>query len=372
MEGIRQGKIGGGESVLLNLVQHLNKDEFEPVVLSFTDGPMVEELKSAGITVHVIYTEKPFDFTVWKRVKQLMGKEKIDIVHAHGTRAASNMFWAAGKMKLPFIYTSHGWSFHQDQNKITQRLRIRGEKFLTQRADVNICVSQSNADEGKKLFEKFDPVVILNAVDVQRFDYRISGEGIRKEVGIEPSGILVSFIARFTWQKQPLALIRAFEKAVKTNPNLKLLMVGEGEEREKAIQLVRERNLDKQIIMLPFRKDVPELLAATDIFVLPSLWEGLPMALLEAMAMGRAIIASCVDGTAEVIRNNENGILIDTENLEQNLSEAIVRLAENEHLRKTLSSNALKRIQQHYNVQTMTQTNEGIYRELYNEDTKKD
>ncbi|MBN9349600.1 MAG: glycosyltransferase family 4 protein [Chitinophagaceae bacterium] len=364
LEGIRQGKVGGGESVLLNLVEHLNKDEFEPVVLSFTGGMMVEYLEQAGIPVHVIHSETPFDFRIRKKVKQLMIDEKIDLVHAHGTRAASNMFWAAKKNKLPLIYTCHGWSFHPDQHKIIRKLRIRSEKFLTEKADINICVSQSNADEGKRLFKNYQPLVILNAVDTQKFDCNITGEGIRKDLRIKPEELLVSFIARFTWQKQPLALIRAFENVVKEVPNIRLVMVGDGEEKEKAIRLIRERLLGEKIILLPFRRDVPELLAASDIFVLPSLWEGLPMGLLEAMAMKKAIIASRVDGTAEVITDGENGILINPANMEDELARSIIRLAKDESLRKTIAENALGSIRNRYNVQMMTRQNEAVYRKL--------
>ncbi len=364
LEGIRQGKVGGGESVLLNLVEHLNKDEFEPVVLSFTGGMMVEYLEQAGIPVHVIHSETPFDFRIRKKVKQLMIDEKIDLVHAHGTRAASNMFWAAKKNKLPLIYTCHGWSFHPDQHKIIRKLRIRSEKFLTEKADINICVSQSNADEGKRLFKNYQPLVILNAVDTQKFDCNITGEGIRKDLRIKPEELLVSFIARFTWQKQPLALIRAFENVVKEVPNIRLVMVGDGEEKEKAIRLIRERLLGEKIILLPFRRDVPELLAASDIFVLPSLWEGLPMGLLEAMAMKKAIIASRVDGTAEVITDGENGILINPADMEDELAQSIIRLAKDESLRKTIAENALGSVRNRYNVQMMTRQNEAVYRKL--------
>lgn len=364
LEGIRQGKVGGGESVLLNLVEHLNKDEFEPVVLSFTGGMMVEYLEQAGIPVHVIHSETPFDFRIRKKVKQLMIDEKIDLVHAHGTRAASNMFWAAKKNKLPLIYTCHGWSFHPDQHKIIRKLRIRSEKFLTEKADINICVSQSNADEGKRLFKNYQPLVILNAVDTQKFDCNITGEGIRKDLRIKPEELLVSFIARFTWQKQPLALIRAFEKVVKEVPNIRLVMVGDGEEKEKVIRLIRERLLGEKIILLPFRRDVPELLAASDIFVLPSLWEGLPMGLLEAMAMKKAIIASRVDGTAEVITDGENGILINPADMEDELAQSIIRLAKDESLRKTIAENALGSVRNRYNVQMMTRQNEAVYRKL--------
>src|SRR5215831_11294610 len=133
LETIRQGKIGGGESHLLDLVENLDKSIFEPVVLSFTDGPMINRLQSMGIPTHIIHTERPFDFTKWGKVKQFLQDEKIELVHAHGTRANSNVIWASRKLGLPVVYTIHGWSFHDDQPFLLKKLRVMGEKYLTER-----------------------------------------------------------------------------------------------------------------------------------------------------------------------------------------------------------------------------------------------
>jgi len=91
LECIRQGKIGGGESHLLNLVEYLDKSRFEPVVLSFTQGPMIDRLQQMGIGTDVIYTEKPFDLTKWGRVKELLKEKKVDLIHAHGTRQVKGL-----------------------------------------------------------------------------------------------------------------------------------------------------------------------------------------------------------------------------------------------------------------------------------------
>src|SRR5215471_4460681 len=89
LECIRQGKIGGGESHLLNLVEYLDKSRFESVVLSFTQGPMIDRLQQMGVGTDVIYTVKPFYLTKWGKVKELLKEKKVDLIHAHGTRAAS-------------------------------------------------------------------------------------------------------------------------------------------------------------------------------------------------------------------------------------------------------------------------------------------
>ena len=179
---------------------------------------MVDRLRKNGIKTYVIHTEKPFDVRVWKKVKEVMDKEKVDVVHAHGTRANSNMFWAAQKNHVPLVYTCHAWSFHIDQNPVKKKLRILGEQFLTNKANVNICGSVANRDTGKKLFGNFDAVVIHNSIDSKKFNPYNSYKNLREELGFNESDIVIASIARFTLQKQPLKLIRAFKDVAEQIP----------------------------------------------------------------------------------------------------------------------------------------------------------
>lgn len=361
LECIRQGKIGGGESHLLSLVENLDRVLFDPVVLSFTEGPMIDRLEKMGIISHIIHTEKPFDFTKWGRVRKLLERERIDIIHAHGTRANSNVIWAARSLNIPVIYTIHGWSFHNDQNPVVRRLRILGEKYLTSKANINISVSESNKVSGKKYLNKFESLVINNGIDQSKYSPNNETKDIRKELGIADDVILILFVARFTHQKQPLLLIKAFQEAISSFPQMHLLMVGEGEQKEAALQLVKESGVRENITFLPFRQDVPDLLSTGDIFVLPSLWEGLPIGLLEAMSMGKAIIATNVDGTSEVIENNVNGLLVETGNA-TDLAKSLLRLSMDEQLRLRLQKNALKTVREKYNAEEMTRQIEYIYK----------
>lgn len=364
LECIRQGQIGGGESHLLSLAENLDKNIFEPIVLSFTNGPMINKLRALGISTHIIHTEKPFDISKWGKVKQLMIDERIDLVHAHGTRANSNVFWAAKKLKLPLIYTIHGWSFHNDQNSLVKKIRIMSEKWLTENSDINISVSESNKQTGRNFIRGFKSVVVNNGIDRAKYNSEGSFENIRTEFKISENTILLIFIARFTSHKQPLSLIKAFALALKQLPNLKLLMVGDGDEKAKALQIVKELGIEDSIIFQTFRQDVPDILASSDIFILPSLWEGLPIGLLEAMSMGKAIIATNVDGTCEIIEDQYNGILLELNNLNNDLAKAIVLLATNSVLRENLKKNAIETVKNRFNAITMTKEIETIYCKL--------
>jgi glycosyltransferase involved in cell wall biosynthesis len=364
LETIRQGQIGGGESHLLDLVENLDKQIFDPVVLSFTDGPMVERLKGMGIPTHLIHTEKPFDFFKWKQVKRLMEAEKIELVHAHGTRAHSNVSWAARKLNLPIVYTVHGWSFHDNQSFPLKKLRVLGEKYLTGKANVNISVSQSVHETGKKYFSSYRSIIIPNGINQQKFNPARELKDIRSELGIPKDALLVLFLARFTEQKQPLTMINAFQKAAAQNNQLRLLMVGDGELKREADALVAGSGMSNKIFMQSFRQDVPDILAAADIYVLPSLWEGLPLGLLEAMAMGKAVIASKADGTKEVIQHETNGIMVNVENLEQEVTNAILRLAGDASLRQRLGQQARTTVTSGFSAAGMTRQVEEIYQQL--------
>lgn len=364
LECIRQGQIGGGESHLLSLVENLNKDFYEPIVLSFTDGPMIDRLKALNIPVHIIPSNKPFDFKVWGKVKQLMLDEKIDLVHAHGTRANSNVFRAAKSLKKPLAYTIHGWSFHVDQPFLLRKIRVAGEKFLTTRSDLNISVSVSNQKTGKDTISGFHSVVVNNGIDQQKFNAEGQYADIRRELNIPENVVLSLFVARFTGHKQPLVLLKAFEKALHQNGDLYLLMVGDGDEKAAALEFVKKAGIENRVIFQNFRQDVPDVLAAADIFILPSLWEGLPIGLLEAMSMGKAIIASNVDGTTDIIENNSNGCLIELADLNDHLPNAIVAMASDETLRRRLGEKARETVKHNFNAAEMTRQIEKEYDKL--------
>lgn len=363
LECIRQGKIGGGESHLLSLTANLDRHKFEPVVLSFTDGPMMERLKEMGVETRLIYTEKPFDIRIWGQVKRLLERERPDVIHAHGTRACSNVLWAARKLGIPVIYTVHGWSFHQDQHPLVRRLRISGEKYLTARSRMNISVSASNQQSGREVIPGFRSIVINNGIDQRRFDPDRQYKDVRAELGIAPGAVVVLFIARFTAHKQPLTLIRAFAKALtllKEGVGVHLLMVGDGDEKEAGAALAGELGLRESVSFETFRQDVPDVLHAADIFVLPSLWEGLPIGLLEAMAMRKAVIGTRVDGTREVLQDGENGLLVEPGDVDA-LAAAIVRLVEEKALRESLRGGAYETVRRRFDAAAMTKEIEDIY-----------
>jgi glycosyltransferase involved in cell wall biosynthesis len=362
LETIRQGKIGGGETHVLDLVEQLDKEVYDPIVLSFTDGPMINRLHGMGIKTHIIETERPFDFFKWGQVKKLLEAEQVDILHAHGTRALSNTFWAAKALKLPIIYTVHGWSFHADQSPLIKKYRTLGEQFLISKADVTVCVSENNLQDGQRLFDMSRATVIKNGINLKKFNSGNVHKDIRAELGIAKETVLVGYIARITSQKDPITLLKAIA-AVPAEVDLHFLLVGEGDLKEEALKFARQLKIMHRVTFIDFRQDVPDILNAIDIYCLPSLWEGLPIGLLEAMAMGKAIVATAIDGTKEVVNHMENGLLFPPMAADR-LTEAFILLAKDKSLRNSLSSHARQSVQENFNLEHMTKQVEHLYQSV--------
>jgi len=364
LECIRQGSIGGGERHLIDLSISLDKSQFEPIALSFTDGPMIDTLKDNGIKTYIIPSLHAFDISTWGKVRKLIIKERIDLVHAHGTRAITNIFWSAKLTRKPLIYSIHGWSFHPDQSSKKRKVIELIEKFLTNLADVNISVSRSNQIDGISRFKMPRSTVIYYGINQELFNPNKEFIDIRKEFGLPHDFTIVLFMVRMTLQKDPFTILRAFKLVTEKITNIVLLLVGDGDLKDEAKSLAKELDISDHVKFINFRQDVPNFLHAADIYCLPSLWEGLPIGLLEEMFMKKAIIATPVDGTKEVITDRYNGILIPAQDPGK-LANAIVELAQNNELRNELAENALKTVQEtfkgRFSIPRMAKEVEKIY-----------
>jgi glycosyltransferase involved in cell wall biosynthesis len=315
LEVIRQGDVGGGESHVLELVRGFRPEKVEPVVLAFTPGQMIDTLRAEGFTCYVIETRKPFDTHIQQEIRRIITQEGVQMIHAHGSRAASNIFWLAFRMRLPLIYTVHGWSFHQDQGQLTYRLRAWSEKLICAFCSHIICVSESNRVSGTEAFglKPRHTTVIENGINLSRFNADGQYADVRAELGIAPDDFVVGLIARITLQKAPFDFVKSIAKAHRKDPRIKGLIVGDGDMKEEVIQYIYEQKIEDIFYLTPFRSDVPDVLHAIDVYCLPSLWEGLSIALLEAMAMRKPVVVTPTDGTREIIRERQNGLVVNFE-----------------------------------------------------------
>lgn len=366
LEVIRQGQIGGGESHLIDLISFLDKEKYELVCLSFSDGEMISRLRQMGVTCYVIDSHRPFDMTVPQKVRELIKKYNFTIVHAHGSRAASNVLYPVLMSQIPFIYTVHGWSFHNDQSFLIKKIRALCEKMICYCASDVICVSQSNADTGKEAFGLKKTYIIENGINVARFNPDLKFKELRHEFGFSDLDFVVGFIARCTLQKNPIVFLDAIKMAHAQNPQIKGLFIGEGDMDNMVDAYIQENQMQDYIYRSVFRTDVPDLLHCIDIYCLPSLWEGLSIALLEAMAMRKAIIATPTDGTKELIVNEKNGLIVPFNDVPSTV-EAINRFCQDRSLMTRCCVGARQFVVERFNAQRVADSVSSVYLKYYNE-----
>ena len=363
LEVIRQGQIGGGESHLLDLIAGFKSSDVIPIVMAFTPGHLIKTLESKGVKCYVLPTEKPFDFSVFRAIKKIVRDEKIDIVHAHGSRAASNMLWSRWTLKLPMVYTVHGWSFHQDQSRIVQKLRALSEKLICNNCRKVVCISKSNAKTGIDMFglEKCD--VIENGINLNLFNANAEGQNLRSDFNLSEDDFVVGLVARITCQKAPIEFAESIIKANAAEPRIKGLIVGEGDMKDQLVDYIKEQKAESIFRLSDFRTDVPDLLRMLNVYCLPSLWEGLSIALLEAMAMRKPVVVTPTDGTKEIISNGKNGIVVDFHRPDK-LAEAYQNLYNDKKLSSNIGEEAFKLVKQRFDSQRVSDSIVEIYRQI--------
>lgn len=363
LETIRQGSIGGGETYLMNLVLNLDKSRFNPIVLAFTDGEMISRLRSEGIKCFVIPTETPFDIRKFPKVISLISEECPDIVHFHGSRAGTNTLIPAKIKGRPVIYTVHGWSFHTGTASAVQKGRILAEKFLVRFCDKVVCGSEADIKNGRRMLKAGDYRLIHNSIDTEKFSPAPKNSQVLSEFGFKENDFIVCFLARVTYQKDPLTFIRAVRLVHEKRPEIKFIMIGDGDLKDAVYAEAKKIGVRHSVIFSPFRTDVKEVLASIDVFVLPSLWEVIPLALLEAMAMEKICIATRIEGTTEALIHKENGLLFNPGDY-TGLAEQIITAYKEKKLSAGLKKKARETVVNSFDLKRLVRANEELYLEI--------
>jgi len=356
--------IGGAERNLYEYVKHLDRRRYHPRVCSVGQGgPLKEDFEKLDVEVVVFPKKHKFDFTLIYKVARYIRKSKVDIVVTILFYADVIGSIAAKLAKVPVIICWAAGSTPRGSKNSGLR-HIYSYRIIRYFFDKIVSVS-----EGTRRFlikERNIPpnllTVIHYGVDVEK--YKIMNlDQKRRELGVDGRDFVIGVVARLTKQKGHIYLIEAAKEIVKKYPNSKFLLVGDGPLRVMLEKKVAEYNLRDNFIFLGFRDDVNQLLNVMDIFVLPSLWEGLPNVILEAMACGKPVVATAVDGTPEAVIDNETGILVPPKD-PQALEEAIVRLLSNSSEMRRLGENSRKRIEEFFSINYQASRFEELYTQL--------
>ena len=303
---------GGGERYLELLFDRLDRTRYRAMLICPEPGPFVGRMKARGVETHLVHLAPLFNpFALW-RLTRLLRRERVTILQTHGARA--NFYGRiAGRLAgVPVIISTVHNSLKDYEVRSLRRwlyaFLLRLTLPLVHRI---VCVSEANR---RDLIEECPAAsakayTVYNGVDPSAFPSQLDRQTVRQKFGITQGPVLVT-IARLTEQKGHRYLIQALPRLLQTWPQLCCMFVGEGELRDALHHMAIDLGVEQACRFMGVREDIADILAAVDVVVLPSLSEGFPFVLLEALAMGCPVVASRVNGIPELIEDHRTGLLV--------------------------------------------------------------
>lgn len=354
---------GGAQTVLLHLISHLDRRHFEPTVVCLynDDGVPAQQIKAMGIPVIGLGMTYKWRLDALYRLYMVFRHTQPTILHTwmfHANLLGRVIGRLAG---IPIIITSR----HSVRIGGKWREHLKGWTVKLDDKIIAVCemARQLEIENAHAPPEKV--VVIYNSIDWRKFadTNPLARNSIRQALNISPNAPLIGAVGRLTPAKGFDILLQSFVKIHHQIPDARLLLVGDGALRQLLETLTRQVNLTDSVIFTGTRNDIPHILKALDIFILSSLWEGLPNTILEAMAASVPVIATTVGGVPEVITHQENGWLIPPNNVTA-LTDAVIYLLQNPSERHRLGANGQKRVKNSFDAEFTAQKTINLYQAL--------
>ena len=313
-------ELGGAQQNTLYTVSHLDPERYKAVLLAGPEGLLWPEARTLdGVSVYCIDSLQrrihPIRDLValWSiyRILQRLKRHSRLIVHTHSSKAGILGRLAARAAGVSvIIHSIHGYGFHNQQSGVMQRILIAVEWLMAQITTRFIAVSRANIVQGEALglFRRAGAKLIRSGIrsSSRRFGNE-DAVNMRKSLGVSESAALVGMVACLKPQKAPLDFVQIAARVRNEIPDVRFLLVGDGELRSDVEMLIHTLGLERTVILAGWRRDIPEILNALDVFVLTSRWEGLPRAVLESLVAGIPVVATAVDGTVEALEEIAEG-----------------------------------------------------------------
>ncbi|MDQ7841235.1 MAG: glycosyltransferase [bacterium] len=353
---------GGAQAHVLALARGF-RHLYDVTVACGPGGPLVARLQKEGIrTVEIPgLTRNPrplADLATLVRLSRWMRRERFALVHCHSTKAGLLGRVAARAAGIPAVlFTAHGWPFAGSWwPPIIRALLVLAERAAARFTTTIICVSHH--DREAALRAGIGPperlVVIPNGIAPEPWLADSAAEEGGRGTGEPCTAVMVG---RFKEPKDPVTLVNAWARVGAAH---RLLLVGDGPMRPEVEALVRKQGLEGRVAVLGARDDVPVLLRSSDIFVLSSRWEGMPLAVIEAMMGGLPVVATDVGGVSEAVVNGETGLLVPPGNADA-LSVALDRLLTDPALRRRMGEAGRRRALEHFTEERMLAETAAVY-----------
>jgi len=356
------------------LIPHIKMliDEGHQVDVAFNiEQEVNHEIINMGCKIHEIHFQRtPFkieNVKAYRELKKIIVTEKYDVIHTHTPVASTISRLACRKLKsIKVFYTAHGFHFFKGAPIKNWLLFYPIEKFLAKYTDVLITMNEEDYTTVKTKKFKEKKIVKVNGVGIDLHKFVPQTEelkySLRKKYGYSDKDFILIYVAELSKRKHQDLMINAVAKSAKSIPNIKLLLVGEGSLRSQYSNLVKSLGIEKNIELLGYRKDVPNLMLLSDVLVSSSRQEGLPVNVMEGMATGLPMIVTNCRGNCDLVKNEFNGYIVGTDDVDM-MSRRIEDIYRDNEKRDMFGKNNLKIIKQ-YSLDSVLDNMRKIYREL--------
>jgi glycosyltransferase involved in cell wall biosynthesis len=364
---ISSGGMYGAESVVATLASNLQNRGEDTIVGVFDNAhrpknDASDRIEKAGVKVIRIPCSGRADGLTVRAIRKLIRTEQIDILHSHGYKADIYGYLATRRLRIPIIATRH------NQRGLRHTLAIRLYEFLDilflRRFNAVAAVSDLIAEELLRAGVAPRKVTVIgNGIDVSRF---VGASPTLSEELNKEQRLLIGTAGRLIPQKGIEYFLMAASEVLKTFPTLLFGIVGEGPHRPALERSMKDLGIERNVVFTGPRSDMPNIYASFDVFVLPSLEEGMPMTVLEALASGLPVIATKVGAVEKLVFPNQTGILVQPGEA-AGLAAALISLIGNPELRVRLGQNGRSLVQNEHSSSVMSQRYLRLYQELLNE-----
>jgi glycosyltransferase involved in cell wall biosynthesis len=363
---IDSGGLYGAENVVINLSSGLNANDCPSIIGGFiyrdkAVPEIVTKARSLGLETALFSLKNKFDLTCTKRIAAYYKSNEITLIHSHGYKPSLICLLLKIFYDIPYVITCHLWYI----NNIRLRIYTIIERFCMLFAKKVIGVSEEIVWELRKAGVPEKKLrVIDNGIDIRSYtasDY-YDERALRASLGLKMNSFIIGSLGRLTEQKCYKNFLLAAAELLKEKADLEFLIAGDGELKEELLSLSEALHLQNSFHFLGFRNDKINILRLMDIFILSSLDEGLPMAMLEAMAMRLPVVVTRVGGIPKLIKHGENGLLIERNDYMQ-LKESLLLLINDDQILRALGENAYETVRKKYSNEIMMEK----YKDIYNE-----
>ncbi|MCI0627908.1 MAG: glycosyltransferase family 4 protein [Acidobacteria bacterium] len=347
---------GGAERMISTLTAALNQDQFRIIAGLFRPGWLQEECEALGVRTSVLPLAGRFKFQWFRTCLRLLRKERVALIHAHEFSAILCGWIVAKLAGVPLVATIHGKNYFWEKlrRRVAYRLVSRQGTMITVSQDLKRFVCEKVGVAEKRLEVIYNGVAQAQTVTVEET------QKCKAELGISGCYPILGVVGSLYPVKGHRFLLEAMPEILRRWPETRLLVIGRGELEVALKEQVEQLAIGANVDFLGMRQDVPRLLSVLDAFVLPSLSEGLSLALLEAMAYGKPVVTTLVGGNPELIDHGRTGFLVQPENA-RDLADNLVKLLSDPGMMQQFGRQAAERVRQHFSMGQMADR----YREVY-------